>query len=606
MSYEDMSKRQLIEEVRALLGRIGDPAGSAAEESDERLLQIIDLTRHRRLERLLAGHSHILQLLTQGTPLDEVLTALVRLIEEEYPETLGSVLLLDREGVLLHHAAAPSLPEDYVAAIDGIAIGPAVGSCGTSAYCGTPVIVEDIARDPLWATYRDLALDHGLRSCWSQPIISSGGRVLGTFAMYYRDKRRPGEDQRSLIVAVARLAGVAIEFREAQEALEAEIVEHRRTAELVRHREEEYRLTFENAPLGLVTSDADGRFLRVNQAMCEMLGYTEDELLQSSFMDITHPDDLEKSLALLRSIAADEPNRPRSLAKRYVRADGGVIEATVHTVQIPERVDQPMRTVSQVVDNTERIRAENEARQQRERLAHVTRISTLGEMAAGIAHEVNQPLTAIATYAQASARMLRMGIHETSDVLSTLDQIASEAIRGGEIIHRMQALARRGETDRMPCDINYLVRQVAGLAELDARLQGVNVKLVLEEELPPVIADGVQLQQVILNLIRNGIEASAGSNGRPSEIEVRTVRKDPSHIEVSVIDSGTGISQESADQVFEPFFTTKETGMGMGLSIGRSIVSSHGGRMWFTPNSGPGTTFSFTIPIQDGAGDEAD
>ena len=581
------------------------PYTESSSEAPAVLGVAVDVTRRRRLERVLVGESRVLQLLAQGRELRDVLTALLRLVEEEYAGTLGSILMLDDEGKHLHHAAAPTLDEAYTSAIDGAAIGPAVGSCGTAAYFGTPVIVDDIATNPLWADYRDLALSHGLRACWSHPILSSGGKVLGTFAMYYREKLRPSEDERALIVAAARLAGVAIEFRDAQRALEEESTQHRRTADLLRLREAEYRLTFENAPLGLTTADEDGRFLRVNQALCDMLGYSEQELLNMTFRDLTHPEDLERSLTLHEEMKTRPPHEKLSMRKRYIRKDGGVVDATVHVVQIQSGADRPLRMIAQVVDHTERIRAEQEARTHQERLAHVARVSTLGEMAASIAHEVNQPLTAITVYAQACARMIRDGMLEDAEILATMHKIGEEAMRAGEIIHRMRALAHRRESGRARCDINRLIRQVVKLAEVDARLNGVPIRLELARGLPHVYADGVQLQQVVLNLVRNGVEASdGGAEGGGEGILVKTSLDENGEIEVAVVDFGVGICDDAEEQVFESFFTTKDTGMGLGLSIGRSIITSHGGRLWFTRNDGAGATFRFTLPTHAGVDHE--
>ena len=416
--------------------------------------------------------------------------------------------------------------------------------------------------------------------------------------MYYRERRRPSEDERTLIVAVARLAGVAIELREAEKALEAEIADHKRTAELVRQREEEYRLTFENAPLGMTVMDDGGHFLHVNQAFCDIMGYSEEELLNMDFQQLTHSDDLKKSMQLHKRMRTGSPRTRRSLRKHYVRKDGQIVDATVHLVQIPESEDRPERYVAQLIDHTERVKAEEEARKHRERLAHVARVSTLGEMAASIAHEVNQPLTAIATYAQACSRMIRSGTLNDAEALSTMERVSGEAIRAGEIIHRLRALTRKRESERSSCDVNRLVRQVARLAEVDARLQGVAVNLDLAEELPQVIADGVQIQQVVLNLIRNAVEASEAANGGREGIQVRTYLTEASEVEVAVVDYGTGICDEAEEQVFEPFFTTKATGMGMGLSIGRSIITAHGGRLWFKRNEGAGATFGFTLPAE--------
>ncbi len=238
-------------------------------------------------ELLLAGEKQALQLIVEGAPLQAVLTALVRLIEaQSADELLASVLLLDRDGVHLRHGAAPSLPDAYCRAIDGIASGPSVGSCGTAAYRGEPVLVQDIASDPLWADFRDLALGHGLRACWSTPIVSSAGEVLGTFALYYRVPRGPSERDRQLVEIVTRTATIAIE-RERADAEREQLLERERaaraaaeaTARALTEKEQELRDFVEHAALGLHWVGSDGRILWANQAELDLLGYTREEYI---------------------------------------------------------------------------------------------------------------------------------------------------------------------------------------------------------------------------------------------------------------------------------------------------------------------------------------
>ena len=248
----------------------------------------------------------------------------------------------------------------------------------------------------------------------------------------------------------------------------------------------------------------------------------------------------------------------------------------------------------------ERLRAESLLREKehelRERLTHLSRVSTMGEMASNIAHEVNQPLAAIGTYAQACSRLVESGAIQNSEVLDVLSRIADEALRAGGIIHRLRDLVRRHDSARARCDVNELIRDVQQLASLDSRLHDTELRLVLSRSLPPVLADGIQIQQVILNLVRNGIDALEGTDVEPREVVVRTVLRREDEIEVSVCDNGCGIPKSADEQLFNPFFTTKEGGVGVGLSISRSIIAAHGGSMWFSRNADRGTTFFFTIP----------
>jgi len=245
-------------------------------------------------------------------------------------------------------------------------------------------------------------------------------------------------------------------------------------------------------------------------------------------------------------------------------------------------------------------RTQEEARDTRERLAHVARLSTLGEMATGIAHEINQPLAAVATYAQACGRMIRARTADEVEMLETLDRISHEALRAGAIINKLKDLVRRRDSGQVPCDLNSLVRDVAGLAAVDANHKGLDLRLSLADALPAVAADPVQIQQVVLNLIRNGIEAMEGCSG-DCVVLVRTLADDEGGVTCSVVDNGVGVDEEQEAGLFTPFYTTKESGMGMGLSISRTIVQAHGGRVWYTRNPDCGMTFYFSLPVGEDA-----
>ncbi|MFC1639192.1 sensor histidine kinase [Gemmatimonadota bacterium] len=232
----------------------------------------------------------------------------------------------------------------------------------------------------------------------------------------------------------------------------------------------------------------------------------------------------------------------------------------------------------------------------RDRLTHLTRVSTLGEMASSIAHEVNQPLTAIATYTQACVRMLRAGTTTNSEIIEILTRVTDEALRAGSIIHRLKSLARRHASKHTVCDINELMRDLEHLATVDTRLHNVKLDLQLSDPLPPVLADGIHIQQVVLNLIRNGVDSMVDSLPEDRNIVVRTTLRDDQKVEISVADTGCGLPPGGEEKLFEPFFTTKSEGLGIGLSVSRSIVTFHGGHLWFSRNQDAGTTFFLTIP----------
>jgi len=233
----------------------------------------------------------------------------------------------------------------------------------------------------------------------------------------------------------------------------------------------------------------------------------------------------------------------------------------------------------------------------RERLTHLTRVSTLGEMASNIAHEINQPLTAIASYAQACRRLLRSPSTDRDEILEVLSRIGDQAVRAGNIVQRLRTLVRKRSTSKASCDINACVEEIQPLFSADARLQDCQLRVELEEDLPRVHADGVQIQQVILNLIRNGIDAMEDNPPDQKILEIKTFAPDGRTVQISVTDRGSGLPEETEDQLFEPFFTTKEGGMGLGLSVSRSIMESHGGRIWFSSDRAGGTSFHLSLPI---------
>lgn len=276
----------------------------------------------------------------------------------------------------------------------------------------------------------------------------------------------------------------------------------------------------------------------------------------------------------------------------------------------PTRVEGPFIAEERMLLNAvaertghivERLRADRLLREReaelRGRLTHLTRVNTMGEMASSIAHEVNQPLTAIATYTQACARMLRAGTTDTKETLEILERVTDEAIRAGDIIQRLRNLVRRRGSTRTVCDFNELIRDLEHLASVDTRLHDVQLDLQLSDHLPMVFVDGIQIQQVVLNLIRNGVDAVQDSQDEDRKIVVRTMLLDDGKVELSVADTGCGLAPGSDEELFQPFFTTKRDGLGMGLSVSRSIITSHGGQMWFSRNEHIGTTFFVTIPV---------
>jgi C4-dicarboxylate-specific signal transduction histidine kinase len=240
------------------------------------------------------------------------------------------------------------------------------------------------------------------------------------------------------------------------------------------------------------------------------------------------------------------------------------------------------------------------ARQHQVDLAHAARLSTLGGMAAGLAHEINQPLSAIVSYASGSARRIRGGDVDPAALLEVVESIADEAVRAGEILRRIREFVHNAEAARARADLNALVREALHFAEVEAHELGVTLRLALAEETLDVEVDAIQLEQVILNLVRNGFEAMDESDGAPRELSIETSARAGGGVELIVRDTGSGLAPGSANRLFEPFFTTKQDGLGLGLPISRSIVEMYGGQLWASPNTPRGVAFHVVLPAARG------
>jgi signal transduction histidine kinase len=244
----------------------------------------------------------------------------------------------------------------------------------------------------------------------------------------------------------------------------------------------------------------------------------------------------------------------------------------------------------------ERLQAAEQARQHQADLAHVLRLGTMGEMAAGLAHEINQPLAAVANYARGGVLRLRDGSAKPADLLPILEAIAQQALRAGEITRRVRDLVRKEPVEQKPVDLNELVRDAVHFVDNEAGRSRIQVQLNLAPGLPPIVCNGVQIEQVILNLLRNAVEAVHACANGAGHISVATALAGGDAVEVSVRDDGIGLPEPPAD-IFAPFYSTKAQGLGMGLSISRSIIEAHRGDLRATRNPDGGSTFHFTLPV---------
>src|SRR6202011_599095 len=252
--------------------------------------------------------------------------------------------------------------------------------------------------------------------------------------------------------------------------------------------------------------------------------------------------------------------------------------------------------IASVASLFERQRAEEALEKAQAELADVSRVMTLGELTASISHEVNQPLAAVVTNGQICLRLLALETPRPDEMRATVERIVRDANRASEVIQRIRALAKRTEPQMVSLDLNDVIREAILLVQREVLSYGVSLRTELASALPPVLGDRVQLEQVVINLLINGVEAMAPITDRPREILIRS-QYEAGQVHVAVRDSGIGIDSETAEKLFSAFFTTKPSGMGMGLSISRSIIRAHGGRLWASPNPDHGAAFQFTIPI---------
>jgi len=317
---------------------------------------------------------------------------------------------------------------------------------------------------------------------------------------------------------------------------------------------------------------------------------------EKDWLDLVHPDDKERVTANIQS--ALSAGEAFEIEYRITDTDGKVRWMWERGRAVKSEVDHQMHLEGFVTDITEQRAAESEAREHREHLAHADRLNMMGEMATGIAHEINQPLSAISILVQAGDHLIRTERYER--LAEILEKLVRHAHRASAVIDRMQQMAKRHESVKETIDCDELIRDVTRLAEAEARVRDIEIEIDAQARLPVVSVDAVQIQQVLLNLLRNGMEAMQSIACRKGNtIGIRTRLSDDGGVEIAVIDRGSGVPEDVAEMLFSPFATTKESGMGMGLSISRAIVTAHGGNLNFRNNSGGGAMFFFTLPPAD-------
>ena len=360
--------------------------------------------------------------------------------------------------------------------------------------------------------------------------------------------------------------------------------------------EQLWRAVYEHSAAGIALTDLDGRILTANPAFQNMLGYTETDLRTISLAQITPEDDRETTRSRITLLVTGKINGYH-VQRRYERRDGSIVWANAGVSLIPGTDSRAPMLLRIVEDITGRKQAEEKLAAAQNDLECVTRVTTMGELAASIAHEVNQPLAAIVTNGHACLRWLAAETPNEQEVHDAVQRIIRDANRASDVISRIRGFLQKKGPHRTEVHLNEVINDAISLVHDKARTHHVSLSVRLAADLPPVMADRVQLQQVVLNLLMNAIDAMSSVTGLEQVLDIGADKYHPDTVLVTVRDSGIGLEPQQRVRIFEAFYTTKPEGLGMGLAISSSIVEAHGGRLWATPNDGPGETFQFTLPI---------
>ncbi|OWK43096.1 PAS domain-containing protein [Fimbriiglobus ruber] len=543
-----------------------------------------DVEDYKRSENLLAIQKSVLESVATSTPLVQILTVLTVALEGQAEGMLCSVLLLSEDGKTLCQATGPSLPAEYHRAINGVEIGPNVGSCGTAAWRQRQVIVTDIATDPLWADYRDLALGHGLRSCWSTPVFGRDKRVLATFGMYYRVPRSPSPHELRLIEVATDLVAVA--------------VERRRDEARIRDREELLQSVIAHIPCGVFWKDRNSVFLGGNDRVArdhglpttaQLVGRTDHDLPveaeEAAFYQACDRKVMETGVPLL------------NIEETQTRAGGQKANLITSKVPLRDTSGMVVGVVGTYFDVTEQKRLEEQLRQSQ-------KMEAIGRLAGGVAHDFNNLLTVI----NGNCDLALSTLPDDSPCRVLVEEIGTAGERAAALTGQLLAFSRKQFLQQKLLDVNVLVNDMEKMLR---RTIGEDVDLVADLTRDPmwVKADPGQLGQVILNLAVNARDAMP-TGGRLRIETAREVfdandgtRRPPnlrpgSYVRLTVSDAGCGMTDDVVAHLFEPFFTTKPDGHGSGLGLATAygIVRGHGGHIDVESRFGAGTMVRVYLP----------
>jgi PAS domain S-box-containing protein len=371
----------------------------------------------------------------------------------------------------------------------------------------------------------------------------------------------------------------------------------RRAEGFIKASEARWRSVVDNPIFGVSFIDHNHRFIDTNPSYQRMVGYTNEELRQLTPLDISVQGEREVNDLLFKELREGK-RQHFEMVKQLRRKDGSLIWIQLYVFRIPDPETKSQLMFGMMQDITESKRSQDALQATRAELARVARINRFGAMTASIAHEINQPLAAIVANANAGQRWLSHAEPDLDEVRATLKRIADDGHRTAELVQGIRAMFKNDGQKRVAVDVNELIREVLTLVHKELIEHRIAVFSFLSADLPQVTADRVQLQQVIMNLVTNAIDAMESVTDRPQTLRVKSELRNGDTITVTIEDSGVGIDPEKIDRLFDSFFTTKPDGMGMGLSICKSIIEAHDGHLWVTPAAQHGSVFRFELPIK--------